>query len=142
MLLTPGSGLIDDLDAHARIIDARLQVRDEFVDIHPGRTRQSSVASLVEGMTFTCTGDPTPAVSVVSEIVLRWMAAVFCSGKLASNGPPHLFDNWMERAVWRQRRRFADGLEKITLALSGIGCEPWPAVPGTQAKPDQDLVTD
>src|SRR5437588_3263652 len=51
----------------------------------PGNNRQSSVASLVEGITFTFGGEPTPAASVVNEIVLRWIAEV---NLFVANGPP------------------------------------------------------
>src|SRR5690348_521485 len=40
----------------------------------PGSSRQSSVASLVDGMTLGRGGEPTPAVNEVSDTVLRWMA--------------------------------------------------------------------
>src|ERR1700741_1419779 len=40
----------------------------------PGSSRQSSVASLADGMTLGRGGDPTPAVREVREMVLRWIA--------------------------------------------------------------------
>jgi hypothetical protein len=67
---------VNDLNCHARVVDARFQFREEFVGIYARKYAAVEVASLVEGITFTLTGDPRPAMSVVSEIVLRWMAEV------------------------------------------------------------------
>src|SRR5699024_3231530 len=87
----------------------------------PGSSRQSSVASLVEGITLTLGGDPTPAASVVSEAVLPRKASVYL---FFASGPPTFFTISAITGCGLAGGRamaFSSARISVTLALSGIG---------------------
>src|SRR2546425_8482382 len=81
LLLAPGSSglLASSIEMRGSLMRAFISDTNSSL-LTPGRRRQSSVASLEDGMTLILGGEPTPAESVVSETVLAWMAAVYLFG--------------------------------------------------------------
>ncbi len=97
----------------------------------PGSRRQSIDAVASDGITFSLGGSPTPARSVVSEMVLRRMAL---ANRLSASFPSRASIasrigsacRGVSASVIRVRAR-----ANMRGALSSVGCDPCPAVPST-----------
>src|SRR5579885_297903 len=130
LLLTPGSSgwLMSSTETRGSLMRAFISEMNSAA-LTPGSRRQSRVASLVDGITLTLGGEPPPAVSVVSEMVLAWSASVYL---LRARGSPRLRTisatmGWGLAGGWA--KAFSSACSKVTLALSAMGWEPWAAVP-------------
>src|SRR5216117_1635657 len=73
LMATSGAVLMISIETRGSLIRAFISEINSS-ELTPGSSRQSRLASAVEGITLALGGEPTPDVRVVSEIVLRWIA--------------------------------------------------------------------